>query len=245
MEAAAPTPTPHELTTTPRPRRNTSCIIDRLASDAELTDDAASAAAFRAFGECLHRAGLTTVEDVTHPELFAPAMDEIMRSVEGFTAGHKALFSFALDPTAAMGFEWPQPPQHHQAQQIAAVPGSRKRKGPTWSTAAQFVPMSLPADKPVPSLCSLGVFAGRPAPVDTGTTLADGLGYKLLNELIFSAAQRHPELQGGGILERVRQVWEHELNTWCPPALMPMYGKKTRRHRAWDLQLAFSNRRST
>ena len=240
---ADPTLTPPELTTTPRPRRNTSWIIDRLASDAELTDDADSAAVFRAFGVRLHEAGLTTVEDITHPELFAPAMDQIMHSVQGFTAGHKALFSFALDPTRLMGFEWPDPPLHHQALQAAAVPGSRKRKGPAWSTAPQFVPMSLPADKPVPSLCSLGVFGDRPAPADTGTTLADGPGYKHLNELIFSAAQRHPELQGGGILERVRVQWEHELNTWCPPALMPMYGKKIRRHRAWDLQLAFSNRR--
>ena len=195
------------------------------------------------FARILEGHGFYTQEDVTAPTVFRPTIEDMMDEVTGLDPGLRALFCRALKPGDSLaGFEWADPPQQHQEAQRQV--GKKRPQAPSWSTASKFDQMSLPPGAPVPTLKSMGVFDGVTCPATSGAKLKDRAGFGLIIERTFSAAQDHPELQGGGCCERVKAAWEKELHEWCPPRYMPEYGKKERRTRVWDLKESFSNRRN-
>ena len=225
------------------PERPLYLLIAGLAQSEITAGNQAHAATFMEFGRVLESHGFYSQEDVTAPTVFRPTIEGMMDEVTGLDPGLRALFCRALKPGDSLaGFEWAEPPQQHQEAQRQV--GRKKPRAPTWNTAAQFPQMSLAPGAPVPTLRSLGVFDGLNCPATTGTKLADGKGFGLITERIFTAAQDHPELQGGGCSERVKAAWEQELHNWCPPRLMPTYGVKFPRTRVWCLEESFSNRRN-
>ena len=218
-------------------------LFSALASSEIAAGNPTHAATFMEFSRVLENAGFYTQEDVTAPTVYRPTMEALMDEVTGLDPGLRALFFRALMPGDSHdGFEWADAPQQHQEAQRQV--GRRKPKAPTWSTVAQYAQMSLAPGARVPTLQSLGVFEGLPCPATTGTKLQDAKGFGLIIERIFTAAQDHPELQGGGCCERVKTAWEQELNNFCPPHLMPTYGRKFPRTRVWRLEYGFSNRRN-
>ena len=228
----------------PEPPERPLCLLLATLGVKETTaGNLASAAIFLEFGRTLEQHGFYSEEDVTAPTVYRPTIEAIMDEVTGLDPGLRALFRRALEPGDLLGggFEWPDAPQQHEEAQRGS--GRKKPPAPTWSTEPQYSQMALPPGAEVPTLISMGIFAGINCPATLGTKLPDK-DFKEINNRIFSAAQDHPQLQGGGLTERVKRAWEKELHAFCPPRHMATYGVKLPRMRVWDLTEYFSSRRS-
>lgn len=225
------------------PERPLYLLISALGVKETTAGNPASQAIFSEFGRTLESHGFYSEEDLTAPTVYRPTVEAIMDEVTGLDHGLRALFRRALEPGDSLdgGFEWPDAPQQHEAVQRGS--GRKKPPAPTWSTAAQYSQMSLPPGAELPSLISMGIFAGIKCPATLGTKLADK-DFKEINDRIFSAAQDNPQLQGGGLTERAKSAWEKELHAFCPPSYMATYGLKLPRVRVWNLTEYFSSRRS-
>ena len=232
---------------TPMAETELSVVIEALASELDDENRPDKADTFRLLGQIIEqRTDFRTVRDITRESVNRNIMHRLFNMAH-FTPGLAVRFARAIDPTEEDGFEWPLPPRLLSDEQ-ERVPGAKSGPKPgtfNWSTQAKFPRTTLAPDTAVPSLRENGVFDGIVQPVP-GTRLSDRSGFTVINQRIYNLAQRHPNLQGGGLQLRVQVAWMNELLSFCPPDRMPLYqsGKKKGTSRLWNLSRSFSNRRN-